>query len=112
MSDEKINFIKTSSQSITLSLEYYGTKTIVRFNGSCLKQDKVTFNHGKILNIYIVYELSMFPVENFFMLESCLFGEVNLTKNLILISISILNMELDLIDLEVFHILVLDQAET
>ena len=25
----------------------------VKFNGSCLKQDKVTFNHGKIVNMYI-----------------------------------------------------------
>ena len=29
----------------------------VNFNGSCLKQDKLTFNHGKIVNIYIVYDL-------------------------------------------------------
>ena len=29
----------------------------VNFNGSCLKQDKLTFNRGKIVNIYIVYDL-------------------------------------------------------
>ena len=74
-------YFKTPNQSITPSLEYHGTKTIVRFNGSCLKQDKVTFNHGKIVNIYIVYELSMFRVGSFFTLEDCLFGAVNLTKN-------------------------------
>ena len=28
-----------------------------KFNRSCLKQDKIKFNHGKILNIYIVYDL-------------------------------------------------------
>ena len=81
MSDEKINNIKTSNQSITPSLKYYGNKTIVRFNGSCLKQDKVTCNHGKIVNIYIVYELSMFRLSSFFTLENCLFGAVSLTKN-------------------------------
>ena len=38
-------------------LSYFGTKTRVDFKGSCLKQDKNTFNHGKIVNIYIAYEL-------------------------------------------------------
>ena len=28
----------------------------VKFNGSCLKQDRMTFNQGKI-NIYLVYDL-------------------------------------------------------
>ena len=37
-------------------INFYCTKTKVEFNGSCLKQDKVTYNHGKIVNIYIVYE--------------------------------------------------------
>ena len=60
MSDEKIDFIKTSNRSITPNLDYCGTKTRVEFNGSCLKQDKVTFNHGKIVNIYIGYELSIY----------------------------------------------------
>ena len=31
--DKKINYIKTSNQSITSSLEHHGTKTIVRFIG-------------------------------------------------------------------------------
>ena len=69
------------NQSITSSLEYHGTKTIVRFNGSCFKQDKVTFNHGKIVNIYIVYDLSMFHVRSFSTLENCLLGAVSLTKH-------------------------------
>ena len=58
LSDERINSIKTPNYSITPSLDYYGTKTRVEFNGSCLKQDSVTFNHGKVVNIYIVYEIS------------------------------------------------------
>ena len=28
--------------------------------GSCLKQDKVIFNHGKVANIFIAYELGAF----------------------------------------------------
>ena len=40
LSDERINSIKTLSYSITPNLDYYGTKTRVEFDGSCLKQDK------------------------------------------------------------------------
>ena len=32
-------------------------KKKVYFHLSCLKQDKVTFNHGVTVNIYIVYEI-------------------------------------------------------
>ena len=54
-SDERLDCITASNYKITTELSYYGTKTRVEFNGSCLKQDKVTYNHGKIINIYIVY---------------------------------------------------------
>ena len=80
MPDEKINSIKTFNHSITPNLDYFGTKTRVEFNESCLKQDKVTFNHGKIVNIYIVYELSMYRLGSFFTLVNCLFGAVSLTE--------------------------------
>ena len=56
--DERIDSIKTANHSITPFLDYYGTKTRVEFNGSCLKQDKITFDHGKIVSIYIVYEVN------------------------------------------------------
>ena len=58
LSDERNNSIKTPNHSSTPNLDYYGTQTRVEFNGSCFKQDKVTFNHGKVENIYIVYETS------------------------------------------------------
>ena len=82
LSDEKINSVKTSNHSITPNLDYYGTKTRVEFNGSCLKQDSVTFNHGKVVNIYIVYEISKsFNISDYPTLEHCLFRAVTLTKN-------------------------------
>ena len=60
-----------------------GTKTRVKFRGSCLKQDKITYTHGKIVNIYIVYEIN--KKYNTLIsdptLENCLFGAVTLTKN-------------------------------
>ena len=81
MSDERINSVKTPNHSITPFLDYYGTKTRVEFSGSCLKQDKVTFNHGKIVNIYNVYELNMLCLDSLFTLINCLFGSVSITKN-------------------------------
>ena len=47
--------MKMPNHSITPNLRYYGTQTRVEFNGSCLKQDEVTFNFGKLVNIYVVY---------------------------------------------------------
>ena len=47
----------TSDNSLTPILNYYGTKTRVKFTGSCLKQPKISYTHGKVVNIYIVYEL-------------------------------------------------------
>ena len=67
---------------VTLQLSYYGSKTRVEFNGSCLKQDKITFNHGNVVNIYIVYEINKsINISNYPTLENCLFGAVRLTKN-------------------------------
>ena len=54
--NESIKPPTTSDNSLTPILNYYGTKAKVSFDMSCLKQDKVTFNHGKIVNIYIVCE--------------------------------------------------------
>ena len=58
LSDERINSITESDYSITPELSYLGNKIRVKFNGSCLKQDKITYAYGKIVNIYIVYEIN------------------------------------------------------
>ena len=82
LSDERINSIKTPNYNITPNLNYYGTKARVKLNESCLKQDKVTYNHGKVVNIYIVYEISKsIDITDYPTLENCIFGEVTLTKN-------------------------------
>ena len=103
---KKINSIKTSNLSITPNMNYYGTKKKVDFNGSCLKQDSVPFNHGKVVNIYIDYEIS--KSINISDYPTLLFRAVSLTKMLISTSTNILDMELDLIDMAVFHSLALD----
>ena len=55
MSDENITALTTSDYKRNPQLSYFGTKTRVEFRGSCLKQDKIIFNHGKIVTICIVY---------------------------------------------------------
>ena len=81
MSDENIA-PPTSDYSLTPKLNYFGTKTRLEFNGSCLKQNKIIYTHGKIVNIYIVYEISKhFNINSYPTLENCLFGVVSLTKN-------------------------------
>ena len=81
LSGEKINSIKTSNHGITPNLSYYGTRTRVELNRSCLKQDKVTFNHAKIVNIYIVYEISKnINISDYTTLENGLFGAFSLNK--------------------------------
>ena len=57
LSNESIKPPTTSDNSLTPALNYYGTKTRVKFTGSCLKQPKISYTHGTIVNIYIVYEL-------------------------------------------------------
>ena len=47
LSDESFNSNTASNYKITPELSYYGTNIRVKFNGSCLKQDKVIYNHGK-----------------------------------------------------------------
>ena len=57
LSSESFKAISTSDNSLTPALNCYGTKTRVKLTGSCLKQSKISFTYGKIVNIYIVYEL-------------------------------------------------------
>ena len=52
-SDENITAPSAPNNFFNLSLEYLGTKSRVRFSGSCLKQNTITYNHGKSVNIYI-----------------------------------------------------------
>ena len=80
----------------------------LEFNRGCLKQDKITYNHGKIVNIYTVYDLkSTLNYNADFNLENCLFGAIKLPKMLMLISINILDMTLDLMEKDFFHMVVL-----
>ena len=54
----------TTSDNSTPILNYYGNKTRVKFTGSCLKQPNISYTHGKVVNIYIVYELGASSFHN------------------------------------------------
>ena len=64
------------------NVSHYSTKEGVNISGNCLKQDKATYNHGTIVNIYIVYETSKnYKISGYPASEKCLFGAVSLTKH-------------------------------
>ena len=102
--------IDPPTTSISLLIDYVGNKIRVKFTGSCLKQsNKLTYTHGKVVNIYIVYELGASTSnDNDPTLKSCLFGAVTLTENADIDNMDILVMELDLIEEEVFRFHVAD----
>ena len=82
ISNESIKTPTTSNNSLTPELNYYGTKARVKFIKSCLKQSKISYIHGKVVNIYIVYELAASSSHDSDpTIKNCLFGAVTLTKN-------------------------------
>ena len=82
LSSGSIKAISTSDNSLNPALNYYDTKIRVKFTGVCLKQSKISYTLGKIVNIYIVYELGASGSNsNDPTLKNCLFSAVALTKN-------------------------------
>ena len=87
MSDENITAPTTSDYKISSQLILgqqlnLGSKTRLKIKESCLKWNKITHNHGKVVNIYIVYEINKnINISNYPSLENHLFGIVSLTKN-------------------------------
>ena len=79
LSNEKISSITTPSYNQAPSLVYDNVKIKLKFVGSLLKQDKITYNNGSIINIYIVYRLSS-SISSDIALENCLFGAVKIKK--------------------------------
>ena len=81
LSSETLRSI-SASDSLNPTLSYYDTKIRVNFTGSCLKQPTISYTHGKVVNIYIFYELGASGSNNSDpTLKNYLFGAVTLTKN-------------------------------
>ena len=82
LSNESIKPISTSDNSFNPTLSYYGTKIRATFTGGYLKQPKSSYTHGKVVNIYIAYELGASSSKDSDpKLKNCLFGAFTLTKN-------------------------------
>ena len=82
LSAESIKPPTTSDNSLTPKLNYYGTKTRVTFNESCLQESEISYIHSTIVSSYIVYELGASNSDNNDpTLKNCLFDAFTLNKN-------------------------------
>ena len=91
LNDESIKSSVSSNKSLGPTLNSINTKLQAKFDSSCLKQDKVTFTHKKVMNIYIVNEIHV--------------RRFTVGQMLILISINILVIVLGLMHAEVYRYL-------
>ena len=110
LSSEKVRSVTTSDGRVS-KLVYGNARIKVKFNGDLLKLNKVTYNHGPIVNIYIVYRLISTTKDSCVTLQNCLFGAIKLTKNTDIDKYKYSGMVLDLIQDKVLHIQVEDMAE-
>ena len=82
LSNESIKPPTTTNNSLTPELNYYGSKTKIKFTGSCLKQSSHIFTLKKVVNIYIVYELAASSSHTSDpTIKNSLFDAVTLTRN-------------------------------
>ena len=82
LSNEGLEVASTSDNTLTPSLNYYGDKARLRFTRSVLQQKTTTYNNKKVVNLYVVYEITNFHgTNNYPTLTNALFGAVKLTKN-------------------------------
>ena len=81
MSDEKVILTVTSTDKSATKTIYDNARIKVRFNGDLLRQNQVTYNHGAIVNIYIVYETTPDSKASNITLENCLFEAIIINKN-------------------------------
>ena len=71
-----------NSSNNTPTLLNQNNKLGVTFSGNYMKQNKLGYTHGSVVNIYIVYELKNRTVNSFdFTAQNCLFGALKIAKN-------------------------------
>ena len=84
MSEEIIKTPRSNNNLLSPTTEnsLSNQKIKLKFNGSCLVQDQITYTPQTIVNIYIVYEITKKNnISDYPTLENCLSGCVKLTKN-------------------------------
>ena len=63
-------------------MDIYTNKITIKFDGSFLNRFPPIILHGKIVNIFIVYEIrNYYNDSNYSTTENCLFGSAKLPKN-------------------------------
>ena len=74
LSDESIKSGSEPNNFLNLKLSCYGNKMGLIFSGSCLKQDRITHDHVKVVNSYIVYEINKnFNISSYPTLENLVY---------------------------------------
>ena len=84
MSKENITTPAKLYNSFTPKPTYiHDYKLAVKYEGNCLKQNKVFLSHGNVVNVFIVYQLDTWShdINTYFALKYCLFRSVKLNKN-------------------------------
>ena len=79
MPDESIEHPSTTNDIFNPLWDYAGSKARVKFKRSCLKQDKISFDWGEVVNIYIIYDVNeRFEMVSCPTLKNCLSGAIKL----------------------------------
>ena len=83
LSDKSIKSPSAAHHFLNPSLNYLGNKTRARLHESYLKQDKITYTHGKIVNTLTLLmkqtkKTTQAVIQRY---KIFLFGTVSLTKN-------------------------------
>ena len=103
MSDESINLHRRFNAGIN----YIDNARIrLKFDASCLKQEKIFFTHKTILTSYIVYEIDFWDrnLDSKFTLGNSLLGAAKLTKNADPDRYSFSGYVLDLMHVDFFNV--------
>ena len=81
LSNESLEVISTSDNTLTPSINYYGDKARLKFTRSVLQQKTIIYNHKKLAKLYVVYKIrNVHGTNNYPTLTNALFGTVKLTK--------------------------------
>ena len=81
LSNKNLEVVSTSDNPLSPEINYDENKIRLNFRGSILQQKITTYNHKKIVNLYMVYEITKFRYNNNPILTNALFGAVRITKN-------------------------------
>ena len=61
MSDESIKPLAPSNNNFAPMLNPISVRLQVKLDERFLKQDKITFTHKQVVNIYIMYKINLWP---------------------------------------------------